>query len=132
MPECTATWRIRRGAGNLSAYSKFRHVRIQNENYLIPKRFFDDLPAGLMREAFADRFVSPDSRTPDELACEQAFLFLNHPTNPLLHLMGLERLHRLLRDPATAALLAAKYNYRPADYVHQLGLTDLLGLSKPE
>lgn len=130
MKECTATWRIRKNAGNLSAHSKFRQIRSMNEYYLIVRTFFDDLPADLVREAFGSRFMLPDSHSPAELACEQAFLYLNHESNPLLHLLGLERLHRLLRDPATASLLAEKYNYRPSDYVHQLGVTDLLGISK--
>lgn len=129
MPERTVSWRIRAAGGNLSAFSPFKQVRGENEYYLILRRFFDDTPPDLLREAFGKDFVRPDSRTPEELACETAFLCLRHGIRPLARLVGVERLYDLLRDPQTADLLARKYSFGTTAYVEQLGLIDVMGLT---
>jgi glycosyltransferase involved in cell wall biosynthesis len=125
------SWRIRREGANLSAtQSKSKHIRNMNETYLILKTFFDDLSPELFREALGFKFLNPESRTPDELACERAFLNLRHPLIPLLQADGLQQLLELLREPRTATILAEKFFYRPADYVRNLAEIDPTGIGR--
>jgi glycosyltransferase involved in cell wall biosynthesis len=105
----TLSYRVRAGAGNLGAPTSGRVLRHANDLYLVLRRFFDGVPPDLFREAFGDRFVCPDSRTPLELACEQAFLYARHPQFPPARLIGVERLHALMHDEAAAPVLRERF-----------------------
>jgi hypothetical protein len=102
-------------------------VRSFNEHYLVMRRFFDGLPADLFREAFADDLVHRDFADGLEYACEQAFLYCGS-SFPLNRLIGIDRLHALLNDPAGAAVLARRYNFPTArffDLLRTVNVTDL-------
>jgi glycosyltransferase involved in cell wall biosynthesis len=110
MPDSLLHYRIRGGGGNLSSPTPERLVRLQNETYLILRRFFDGLSADLFREAFAAELVNPDFADGLEFACEQAFVYCRC-TAPLGRLIGLERIQALLNDPHGTDLLARRYNF---------------------
>jgi hypothetical protein len=110
MPDSIIRYRIRGGSGNLSSPTPDRLVRLQNETYLILRRFLDDLPAELFREAFANELIRPDFVDGAEYACEQAFLFCRSAA-PLGRLIGLERLQALLNNPVSAEVLGRQYAF---------------------
>jgi Glycosyl transferase family 2 len=104
------SYRIRGGGGNLSSPTPDRLVRLQNETYLILRRFFDGVAADLFRDAFAAELVHPDFADGPEYACEQALLYCR-AAEPLARLIGLERIHGLLNDSDDAAVLARRYGW---------------------
>ena len=63
--------------------------------------------------------MRPDCRTPVELACEQALLFLRANGQPQ-QWIGLERLYQLLSDPETRDLLEQQYRFTMHDFVDSL------------
>lgn len=110
MPDALIRYRIRGGSGNLSSPTPDRLVRLQNETYLILRRFLDGMPADLFRATFVRELVHPDFADGLEYACEQAFLFCRSAA-PLGRLIGLERLQILLNDPSAADVLARRYGF---------------------
>jgi glycosyltransferase involved in cell wall biosynthesis len=110
MPGSVISYRIRGGGGNLSSPTPDRLVRLQNETYLILRRFFDGVSPDLFREAFGDELIHLDFGDGLEYACEQAMLFCRAST-PLGRLIGVERIHALLNDSAGADVLARRYGF---------------------
>src|SRR6185437_10074009 len=88
-------FRLRRGDLNLSGWDPFKLIRTRNEFYLLMRNFFDDIPADLFKEMFADLVRNPAFTTPLEYKCEQAFVWLKSP-NASLRLFGVEQLYDLL------------------------------------
>ncbi|HEX4589482.1 MAG TPA: glycosyltransferase family 2 protein, partial [Gemmataceae bacterium] len=127
MPERLVKYRVRGGGGNLSSPNRERILRIKNEYYLILRRFFDGVSSGLFREAFAEELVRPDFSDGPEFACEQAFAFCRSEM-PFAKLIGIERLHALLADSATAAALAGRYNFSNASFFRLLGTLNVTDL----
>jgi glycosyltransferase involved in cell wall biosynthesis len=111
LPEKTVRYRILTNNGNLSAPHPRKGLRTRNEYYLVLRSFFDGIRPDLFREAFGDGLIFADSQSAEELACEQAFLYLSHPVCPTARLIGIEGLHDLLRDPGTASVLRHKFGY---------------------
>jgi hypothetical protein len=126
MPQKLVRYRIRRDQQNLSAPTPKTQVRGTNETYFILRRFFDDVPAELFREAFQQQLVRPQSAAPMELACEQAILYLGGKT-PLCRLIGLEKLYALLGEPESAAVLERNYAYTLHRFADQLQHVDVVG-----
>ena len=120
MPRCTVSYRARNGNANLCAPSPTKVVRTHNEIYLIFRRFFDGITPELFREAFRGQLVNPDSRSPLELACEQAFLLMRHPEFSMVRTIGMDRLHDLLLDPEACELLRDRFHYTRANYINDL------------
>jgi glycosyltransferase involved in cell wall biosynthesis len=120
LPDKTVRYRILTNNGNLSAPHPRKGLRTRNEYYLVLRRFFDDLPPDLFREAFRERLLFAESRSPAELACEQAFLYLAHPLCPTARLIGIEKLHDLLLDPAKASILRTRFGYTPSRLAQDL------------
>jgi hypothetical protein len=109
----------------LSRLDAAKRVRNANELYLIMRRFFDDVPADLLREAFHHRIIRPTCDGELELRCEQAFLYLRSSFR-LHQLIGVERLHDLLRDPNSADVLATLYGFTPASLADALTHLDVM------
>jgi glycosyltransferase involved in cell wall biosynthesis len=124
MPDRLVRYRIRGASGNLSSPTRDRLTRLQNEYYLVHRRFFDGVSADFFREAFTGELVNPDFADGPEHICEQAFAF-GRSQMPLARLIGLERLHALLADPETADVLARRYRFTNRSYFELLGSIDV-------
>ena len=130
--EITVHYRIRAGGMNLSAPTPGHLVRYSNEFYLILRRFFDGMPPDLFREAFAAHLRRPTCGSLEEIACEQALLYLASHA-PLSRLIGIERLRDLLENPDTAAVLERLYAFTCASFVELLQHVDVCGvLAEPQ
>jgi glycosyltransferase involved in cell wall biosynthesis len=110
---------------NLSRPDVARAVRSANELYIIMRRFFDGVPPELFHEAFDDRLVHPTCDGALELRCEQAFLHLTSPFK-LNQLIGIERLHDLLRDAGGAEVLSARYGFTCVSFAEALKNLDVM------
>ncbi len=119
LPEPLVSYRIRWDNQNLSSPRPEHHVRGDNEYLFIMRRFFDGVPLDLFRKAFARELRRPDCFSPEEIACEQAFLFLQGP-HPMQWVLGLERLYSLLGAPESAAVLRDRYGFTSRDFVELL------------
>jgi glycosyltransferase involved in cell wall biosynthesis len=124
IPEPLVHYRIRSDNGNLSSPRRDRILRVKNEYYLVLRRFFDGVPAELFREAFASDLVNADFADGPEYACEQAFAF-GRSQMPLARLIGVERLHALLSDAASAAVLERRYAFDIRRFFALLGGVDV-------
>jgi glycosyltransferase involved in cell wall biosynthesis len=124
-PEPVIRYRIRANQQNLSSPRAEHQVRTNNEYLFLMRRFFDDVPLELFREAFGGELRRPDFSSPDEALCEQAFLLLRAP-HPMQEVVGLERLYDLLTTPRTAAVLRDRYAFTYLDFVELLTRTDPL------
>lgn len=107
---------LRFHSSNTSVINVANTVRNLNELSLILVDFFKDIPEKVLIEGFGDLFKQADAYTPEELACEQAFLFFS----PLLDIKSLKslyyhegvvKLYQLLGDPATRKVLAEGYHF---------------------
>jgi glycosyltransferase involved in cell wall biosynthesis len=110
------SYRVRRGSENLSAPSPNKLVRVDNDQYLVFRRFFDGMAPELFLEAFREHLLNPQSRSPLEIAAEQAFLYARHPHFPLARLVGVEKLHALLNDPEGAEVLRTRFSFTPVQF----------------
>jgi glycosyltransferase involved in cell wall biosynthesis len=119
-------YRIRANQQNLSGKRVEYQIRSSNESLFLMRRFFDDVPLELFREAFARELRLPDFSSPEEAACEQAFLLLDAPY-PMQKIVGLERLYDLLAKPRTAAVLRDRYAFAHLDFVDLLMRADAFG-----
>ncbi|HEX4592509.1 MAG TPA: glycosyltransferase, partial [Gemmataceae bacterium] len=127
MEQPLVRYRVRGNGGNLSSPKRDQILRIKNEYYLVLRRFFDGLPAELFRDAFRDELIVPDFADGPEYDCEQAFA-LCRSEMPFAKLIGIERLHRLLCEPATASVLAGRYAFTNANFFRLLGTVNVTDL----
>jgi glycosyltransferase involved in cell wall biosynthesis len=119
MPEKLYKFRIRSGHGNLSSPDPERIIRIQNELYLVMRRFFDDLPPDLCKAAFRKQLIDPNFTGETAYACEQAFLFLKS-SHGFSQLLGIEMLYQLLGEHESAAVLRDRYGFTPLRFAELL------------
>ena len=117
VPDTLLHYRIRANDANLSSPKRDRVLRVKNEYYLVLRRYFDNVPSELFREAFADELINSDFADGLEYACEQAFAF-GRSQMPLAKLIGVEKMHELINDPAAAAVLERRDALRPAAVLH--------------
>lgn len=93
---------------------RFRNAQypVFNEHMFIRYHFFDDMDDELFLRAFQEMFVCPDSRSPEELACEKAFLLCRpiHGSH-CPQALGLLKLEEMLADERFSKLLKEKYNF---------------------
>jgi glycosyltransferase involved in cell wall biosynthesis len=127
LPEPVVRYRIRPGQQNLSSPCPEHMVRSNNEYLIIMRRFFDGAPLDLFRKAFARDLRFPDCSAPEEVACEQALLFLKAP-HPMQWVVGMERLYDLLAARETARVLRDRYQFSSHDFVDLLKQFDILNL----
>src|SRR5438552_4061888 len=90
------------------------------------RRFFEGVPPDLFLEGFHDRLRFRQWASPLEMACEQAFLYLGS-SDPLNHLIAIERLHELLAKPAAADVLRQCYDFTVLSFGRLLKTVDLFG-----
>ena len=97
---------------NVSSDSEMHNIRFFNEHMFIRYHFFDDMDDELFLRAFQEMFVCPDSRSPEELACEKAFLLCRpiHGSH-CPQALGLLKLEEMLADEQFSKLLKEKYNF---------------------
>lgn len=104
--------RLLNSEANISSYSETHDTRFYNEHMHIRFHFFDDMDNMLFIRTFKEFFRYPDAHTPEELACEKAFLLCQ----PIHHSSaycapGLLKLEELLSNPATAETLRVRYHF---------------------
>lgn len=106
---------------NSSDQSLDNVTRTFNEYADIRAHFFEGMPDDVLVDAFGEDFRRADSRTPEELACERAFLLCRPqdewdvPAAPA----GLRALRGLLAQEATRRLLEERYDF-PAKSLYEL------------
>lgn len=106
---------------NSSDQSLDNVTRTFNEYADIRAHFFEGMPDDVLVDAFGEDFRRTDSRTPEELACERAFLLCRPqdewdvPAAPA----GLRALRGLLAQDATRRLLEERYDF-PAKSLYEL------------
>ena len=97
---------------SISAESEDKTARFYNELMLIRYHFFEGMDDGLFIKEFGEFFRCPDSRTPDELKCEKAFLVSAcYNISGEYSALGILMLEELMNDPVTAELLYEKYHF---------------------
>lgn len=97
---------------NISSYSETHDTRFYNEHMHIRLHFFDDMDDGLFLRTFQPFFRFPGARTPEELACEKAFLLcqpIGHSSSYCA--FGILKLEELLDDPAACETLRTRYQF---------------------
>ena len=85
--------------------------RGNNETFFILSRFFDDVPAALLKEGFGDLMRNPDATHEMDIAAEKALLYFSPGlwNSHIYALAGLVSLHELLGEGEASAELRQKY-----------------------
>ncbi|WP_334196383.1 glycosyltransferase family 2 protein, partial [Muricomes intestini] len=104
--------RILNNDKNVSSYSEIHDARFYNEHMHIRYHFFDDMEDELFIRAFKESFLDPGSHTPQELACEKAFLICRpFGQSSSYSAPGMIKIEEMLNNPETALLMKEKYNF---------------------
>ena len=84
-----------------------------NEMTYIFTEFFDGIPDDVLIDGFGDHFRNPNATTPNELACEKAFLYFtpDFVFKSLYSHIGLQKLFALLAKPEINEVLAQQYKF---------------------
>ena len=116
-------FRFLRDQANPSSSTPAKQVRGVREHLDVNEHFFDDCPDDVLRDGFGDALRDSDLHTPEGRACAIAFLWLDVPSTlrSVNRVQGLRELRALLGDPATATLLAKRYNFTDLR-LHELAL----------
>lgn len=121
IPERLIAMRHFVGEGNQGRHSSEQNdendTRSFNEYADIRTHFFDDMPDDVLIDAFGEDFRRADSRTPDELACERAFLLCRPQLTwgGCVPAAGLRALKELFASESTRALLEERYGFTVHD-----------------
>lgn len=93
-------------------------TRNLNEISFLMTHFFDGVPAEIFVDGFGDLFRDKGARTPESLACEQAFLYFlaAGSTKSLYAHIGLHRLYALLGAEETREVLRFTYHLSYEDF----------------
>ncbi len=105
---------------NTSIPNSIGASRTYQEYFQLYLQLFQTMDAALFCRAFSSLFRCQDSSTPQELACEQAFLLLEHSAGELPEagkLAGLTLLTDLINHEDTRKLLEEKYHFTTFDYI---------------
>ena len=101
---------------SVSTPMQITHVRFYNEWMHVRYHMFEYMDPELFIRTFGEHFRCRDSRTPEELACEQAFLLTeSFGGSRGYSAAGLIKLEELMSDPVTAELLRNKYQFGTKD-----------------
>ncbi len=121
---------------NISSYSEVHDTRFYNEYNLIRYHFFDDMDAELFVRTFREFFVCQDSRSREELLCEQAFLLCRPlQDSSVPSPFGMLKLEKLMSDQRIAVLLKQKYGFSTIEcgtYTGKHVLNDLYTQKYPD
>ncbi len=124
LPERLVKYRIRANGGNLS--SARHEQRTWFELYQIYRRFFDETPKELFREAFMDELVRKDFSSDLDYQIEKALIYLRHPSS-LIRTLGNEKLFSLLDDEENLRLATERYGLTLPRLYELSALADLNG-----
>lgn len=132
MPEKLVIFRVLANGENASADTTSNRIRTRNEIYLIMKDFFENVTIESFKEGFGDLLRNKDFTTNEQFLCEQAFMYLNFETEVayIYQLIALEKLHHLLENERTRAVLEVEYSYTYRDYFKMTGQYELLDSSQ--
>lgn len=114
---------LRYHATNTSILSNANGIRNVNELNMIMREFFNDVPEELLKEGFGDLFKKQDASTPDEIACEKAFLYFTYEffLRSLYENIGIEKIYHLLGQPVTREILVRSYQFDFAQFLELTG-----------
>lgn len=103
---------------NTSKVNVHTITRNLNEISFLLWHFFDGVPAEMFVDGFSDLFRDKNARTPEALACEQAFLYFltTRSTKSLYSHIGLHRLYALLGAEETREVLRSTYHLGYEDF----------------
>lgn len=107
-------------AQNTSIRNSVGASRTYQEYFQLYLHLFSTMDSTLFSQTFSSLFRFPNASTPEELACEQAFLLLDHSAGELPEagkLAGMTLLTKLLNQEDTRRLLAEQYHFTTFDYV---------------
>lgn len=101
------------GGRNSSSATEENDTRTFNEYADIRSHFFEGMSDEVFVETFGEDFVCPDSRTPDELACERALLLCRPQSGWITKVnpAGLRELRKLLNNEPARELLERRYGF---------------------
>ena len=107
---------------NLSARTEQPTIRWYNEYMMIRSHFFDDMTDELFERTFRPVFRNPSAGTPEEYACEKAFLLRDQSKfagrqYPVLGMLALEQ---LFRSEKTRQVLKETYHYSLLDFYEEM------------
>ena len=107
---------------NLSAQTEKATIRWFNEYMIIRGHFFDDMSDELFASAFREMFRNPSACTPEEYACEKAFLLRDRCRldNRQYAMLGRFAMERLFEDEKLVRVLEETYHYTPMDYYEEM------------
>lgn len=124
MPERFTNWRRfqHEREKNMSSSSREAQIRMMNESVLISSHFFDDMPDELFSRAFRCMFQNPEAASPEEYACEKAFLLCGKYKLKELYqpIPGIFALERLMGEPKYQQILQDVYQYLPSHFYREL------------
>lgn len=104
--------RLKKGT-SLSSYSTDTRNRTMNEDVYICTHFFEHLSNERFASLFQDLFCNQNSSTPEELACEKAFLLKKAYCGREAFLVNIQR---LLSCDETAEVLSGRFGYTPKNF----------------
>lgn len=103
--------------GNLSQPTLANCRRSQYEFSNVLRWAMETMPDKLFLESFRDDFVRKDARTHLQLQCERAFLLLKADLmGPVGRMHGLDRMAKLLDQPAGRKLMEEQYGMTQMDF----------------
>jgi len=113
---------------NTSAYTAINKIRNKNEIFLIMDNFFEDMPANLFIEGFADLFRKEGPHNTEELACEKAFMYFNvkNEISYLYTIIGIRKIYQLLKNECTRKILNESFGFSEKDFYKITGEFELL------
>ena len=124
MPERYTNWRRFQNERekNMSNSAKEAQIRMLNESVLISSHFFEDMSDELFSRAFRCMFQNPEAASPEEYACEKAFLLCGKYKLKELYqpLPGMLALERLLSEPRYQQVLQDVYQYLPSHFYREM------------
>ncbi len=109
--------KYRRTEKQNSSMNHLASRRFENEHMNIRYHYFDDMSDDFFIEVFQNCFINKDSKSHEELLCEQAFLLCKcirtQAINPVL---GAKKLLDLMQEPALLKVLEEKFRFTPKDF----------------
>ena len=96
------------GSDSISSVNEVTRTRTSNEDAFVCAHFFDHISDELFLQLFRKHLCNRDAHTPEQIACEKAFLLSRAYCAPEPFLQNIQN---LMSNPATAAVLRLEYGY---------------------
>ena len=101
-------YRVRNNDLNLSSVKN--DTRMLNENFLIMKSFFDDMPIKLFKKSFSSYIKNAEFISDIEYELEKAFVYLQHSSSRIKFL-AYEKLYVMLQQSDFLAVAKEQYHF---------------------